>query len=86
MVTISFVGVADAEGNLVGRDQDLAIGALYGDANQDGVVDRGDASDGRPLLGQTVSADNYTFDLNIDGKITLDDGAVISQNRSHSVP
>jgi uncharacterized delta-60 repeat protein len=88
VVSVTLNGIDDTNHNPLTGDNDVAIRALVGDANQDQIVDGNDFTAVKAHAGQPLDqmSGNFLFDLNINGVIARPDGHVVRVNKDHSVP
>ena len=76
-------GITDLAGNALSGTGSVAVRALYGDVNQDGVLTIGDAVSLRNNLGVALSGSNFLNDVNLSGTITIGDAVAVRDNLGH---
>ncbi|MBA3963213.1 MAG: hypothetical protein H0X40_15115 [Chthoniobacterales bacterium] len=88
VVSVTLNGINDTNNNPLTGDNDVAIRALVGDANQDQIVDGNDFTAVKAHAGQPLDqmSGNFLFDLNVNGVIARPDGHVVRVNKDHTVP
>ncbi len=86
VVTIALSGIESTGGDPLTGDNDVAIRALLGDANQNQVVDRPDITLLRAHMNEAVDNTNFVLDLDLNGIVGPHDGRIVRQNKTHTVP
>ena len=73
IVTVGVGDVSDAAGNAVAGDVDVAVRALWGDANGSGVVDAVDVLAVRRAVALPLTDATAVFDLDLNGRLDVFD-------------
>ena len=67
---------------------DVEICALFGDTNQNQLIDKPDTKTLKAHVGEPLDqmSGNYLFDLDLNGVIGKSDGKIVKANKLHTVP
>ncbi len=84
-VTVAARGVAAVAGGAT-VDASVRIGFLLGDFNHDSRVSLSEMLTLNAMLSQPVTADNFLYDVNVSGTISLADKLFINANLTHVLP
>ncbi len=86
VVTVRLSDIEDTSGNPLSGDNEVAIRALFGDANQSRKVERLDLKLLRSHRNEPVNNSNFVLDLDLNGTVGARDARIIRQNKEHQVP
>jgi hypothetical protein len=64
----------------------LSVGFLLGDANNDGVVNTGDATQTRSRSGQEANSQTFRSDFNTDGFVNSGDTTIVRARSGQAIP